>query len=64
MSGIRIHKSYFVSSLEPTLRRNILVKNIVGKFAPKVIDNELQVNNIIIQHINPHYSEKFELKRN
>lgn len=55
LSGVRIRKPYLKLYLEPSLKQNITLKYVLGKFAPEVIDLELEINIKIQTDVEPNY---------
>jgi Ran GTPase-activating protein (RanGAP) involved in mRNA processing and transport len=44
LSGVRVRKPYLKLYMEPSLRKNITLKYVVGKLTPDIIDEQLNIN--------------------
>jgi hypothetical protein len=44
LSGVRVRKPFLKLHVEPSLKKNITLKYVLGKLTPDIIDEQLLIN--------------------
>lgn len=64
LTAVRVRKPFLKLYMEPSLKKNITLKYIVGKLTPDIVDEQLNINIQIQTEVEPNYQPTVRLQKN